>query len=78
MDELISAINRTWQAIGFDCEGEVEDNIHAIEVCLDGGCFEMYGDPTQAAKNTLQELIDKHGFVGACRKIDKAMTWKMV
>jgi hypothetical protein len=78
MNELIEAIMRTWQAIGFEVEADVESNMHAIEVCIDGGCFDVYGQPTEAARATLSKLIDDHGWVGALRKIDHAMSWKLV
>jgi hypothetical protein len=77
MDDLIEAITQTWQAIGHDVDG-VELNIHAIEICLDCGGWEMYGRPTQTAKDTLKDLIATYGWTDACRRIDQAMTWKLV
>lgn len=50
------AINRTYQAIGYDCWGESDPPLsEAVEVTLDADYMEMYGGDREAV-DALREL----------------------
>jgi hypothetical protein len=70
LDRLASAIYRTWDQIAPDAMEFVDDNVCAIEMCLDADRLLLNGEDPEAHA-LAREIGVKYGFSKLCEYLSK-------